>query len=343
MRPYQVIFLLILTLLADLIQHVVGHNIKTYTGQTAQITYTRDFLLNIGLSSTRLCFKDTSLLPPECVRGNNAKTRKRGRKGGIRERIKRQPYRQSLPTVMLGNVQSLRNKVDELRACTQYLSDYRNSCLICLTESWLTGADPDSAADLEGFTLVRMDRNQNSGKSQGGALSESETPDSANFVMGDFNSCNLKEHLPAYQQYVTCPTRGTACLDQCYGNIQDAFYSKALPGLGNSDHNMVKLRPAYVSRLRREKVRKVEVKSWTAAASEALRDCLERTDWNIVTDGTENVNDAALAISGYITFCEDAIIPKKTVKMFPNNKPWIAFTPDWDISVQPSGDPPSKG
>ena len=180
---------------------------------------------------------------------------------------------------MLGNVQSLRNKVDELRACTQYLSDYRQSCLICLTESWFTETDPDSAADLEGYTLLRIDRNQNSGKSKGGsvcvyinnkycypahitvkhrvctkdiellALSlrsyhlpkeihqirlfvvyiapsidtqaaasmiqelvaqvEAEAPDSATFVMGDLNLCSLKEHLPTYQQCVTCPTHNT--------------------------------------------------------------------------------------------------------------------------------------
>ncbi|KAJ8250859.1 hypothetical protein GJAV_G00214030 [Gymnothorax javanicus] len=60
--------------------------------------------------------------------------------------------------------ESLRNKVDELWACTQYLLDYRQSCLICLTESWLTEADPDSTADMEGFTLERVDHNQNSGK-----------------------------------------------------------------------------------------------------------------------------------------------------------------------------------
>lgn len=58
--------------------------------------------------------------------------------------------------------------MDELQACTQYLLDYRQSCLICVTESWLT--DPDSTADLEGFSLVRMDRNQNSGKSMGGGV-----------------------------------------------------------------------------------------------------------------------------------------------------------------------------
>lgn len=60
-----------------------------------------------------------------------------------------------------------------------------------------------------------------------------------------------------------------------------------------------------------------------AVATEALRDYLEHTDWNLVADGTENVNDVALAISGYITFCKDRIIPKKTVKMFSKNKPWV--------------------
>jgi len=44
----------------------------------------------IGLSSTCLCFKRTLLLPPECVRGNNAK----GNTGGKEEeQITRQPYR----------------------------------------------------------------------------------------------------------------------------------------------------------------------------------------------------------------------------------------------------------
>lgn len=152
---------------------------------------------------------------------------------------------------------------------------------------------------------------------------ETEAPDAANFIMGDFNLCSLKELLPTYQQYVTCPTRDKACLDHCYGNIPDAFYAKALPGLGNSDHNMIKLSPTYVPRLRREKVRKIDVKCWTATATGALQDCLASMDWDVITDRTDNINEAAFAIAGYIQFCEDTIIPKKTIKMFPNNKPWV--------------------
>lgn len=108
---------------------------------------------------------------------------------------------------------------------------------------------------------------------------EAEAPDAAKFITGDFKLCSLSEHLPTYQQYVTFPTRNEACLDHCYGNIQGAF-SKALCGLGSSDHKMVKLAPSYEPRLRCEQAKRVEVKSWTTAATEALQDCLECTDWD---------------------------------------------------------------
>ena len=36
------------------------------------------------------------------------------------------------------------------------------------------------------------------------------------------------------------------------------------------------------------------------------------------------VNEATYVISDYISFCEDMIIPQKSVKVYPNNKPWIS-------------------
>ena len=48
-----------------------------------------------------------------------------------------------------------------------YLSEYRNSSLICLTETWLTETDPDSSVDVAGYTLIRNDRTANSGKTRG--------------------------------------------------------------------------------------------------------------------------------------------------------------------------------
>ncbi len=48
------------------------------------------------------------------------------------------------------------------------------------------------------------------------------------------------------QQYIDCPTRISQTLDQCNGNIPNA-YNKAepRPPLGKSDHNVIHLLPTY--------------------------------------------------------------------------------------------------
>ena len=46
-------------------------------------------------------------------------------------------------------------------------------------------------------------------------------------------------------------------------------------------------------------------------------------DWNVLTDSCTDVNEAADVVCDYIRFCEDMIISTKTIKVFPNNKPWI--------------------
>ena len=64
-------------------------------------------------------------LPSECVRSdtsnskNAKKTRKRGKRGGVRRRILNRPNKPPLPTVLLANVRSLRNKINELDSCVK--------------------------------------------------------------------------------------------------------------------------------------------------------------------------------------------------------------------------------
>ncbi len=137
-----------------------------------RLTYAREALLSLR-SAAPLLLHDGAIpsLPPVGQKTDTAcRTKKRGKRGGARTRLKRRPFRQPLPSIMFGNVQSIQNKADELRACVQYLTDYRQSCLICLSESWLTDTDPDSSVDLEGFTLARADRNANSCNSKGGGV-----------------------------------------------------------------------------------------------------------------------------------------------------------------------------
>ena len=43
-------------------------------------------------------------------------------------------------------------------------------------------------------------------------------------------------------------------------------------------------------------------------------------DWQCFYDGCDDMNDLCDAVSSYINFCVDSIIPSKTVVMYPNNE-----------------------
>ncbi len=96
--------------------------------------------------------------------------RKRGRRGGFRERLRRRSSKSPLPSVILSNVRSLAPKIDELCAITKTCFKYRESNLMVLTESWLHEGIPDSLLELDGYTLVHADRSSDSGKKSGGGV-----------------------------------------------------------------------------------------------------------------------------------------------------------------------------
>ena len=82
---------------------------------------------------------------PGNYRKNVCKERKRGRSGGVRLRLKCQRlHRIPLPSIRLANVQSLRNKTDELQANSNYLHEYRNACIMAFSEMWLSSRDSDA-------------------------------------------------------------------------------------------------------------------------------------------------------------------------------------------------------
>lgn len=73
----------------------------------------------------------------------------------VRQRLKRQGLRRiHLPTIMLGNVQSLPNKVDELQANVKFLEEYKGECVLAVTETWLKDRDAQSDLKIDGFGLV---------------------------------------------------------------------------------------------------------------------------------------------------------------------------------------------
>lgn len=64
------------------------------------------------------------------------------------------------------------------------------------------------------------------------------------------------------------------------------------------------------------------VRRWDGDAAETLQGCFQCTDWDVFTDGS-SLEEATEVVTHHITFCEEMIVPTKTVKVFSNNKPWI--------------------
>ncbi|KAK7921866.1 hypothetical protein WMY93_008768 [Mugilogobius chulae] len=135
--------------------------------------YEREFLLTLqNRAAPEPGFLDD--VPRELLRQPHGqrerRLRRRGRRGGIRQRLRRRRNKPPLPSILFSNARSLRNKVDELRINTRLCHEYRESCLLVYTETWLQEDDPDQLAQVQGFVLVRQDRKISSGKSRGGGI-----------------------------------------------------------------------------------------------------------------------------------------------------------------------------
>ncbi len=130
--------------------------------------YDRDMLLNIGFSIAQRkldleflnasgLFTDTASEPfvytarPVRRPRRRKRSRRRGKRAGVLVRLRRRAFRPPLPNILLANVQSLDNKLYELRVRISYQRETRDCCVICLTETWMSAMVPDSAIELTGF------------------------------------------------------------------------------------------------------------------------------------------------------------------------------------------------
>ncbi len=151
---------------------------------SALFIYDKRTLLDIGHHCTNL-LQDTLSTDPawplEILRNtevnkgrlNNPGRRKKhsGRRAGIRNRLRRRAHSPPLPSILLANVQSLENKMDDLRARISFQRDIRDCNILCLTETWLTPSVPDTAVTpSDTFSVLRMDRTAEAGKTKGGGV-----------------------------------------------------------------------------------------------------------------------------------------------------------------------------
>nr|XP_049591334.1 uncharacterized protein LOC125978210 [Syngnathus scovelli] len=143
-------------------------------------------------------------------------------------------------------------------------------------------------------------------------------PDGVHIIAGDSES---EDCTPPFHQHVKCPTRGERTLDHVYSKIKHRNRAMPLPHLGQTDYLSLLLIPAYTPLRRRSRPTTKTVTTWPGNALSPLQDCLQNTDWDLfhhqdLAMFTETVLD-------YVKFCMVTVCVDKTIRVFPNQKPWM--------------------
>ena len=141
------------------------------------------------------------------------------------------------------------------------------------------------------------------------------------FILGDFNSCGISDHLSNQEQFVTFPTQNKRTLDKCDSNIPNTFAARHRPLLGKSDHDVVHFVPRCRQKLKAEKTQTQEIKQWISDGMEELRGCFESTEWSVFFDGCSSHNELAETRTEYYRiFLNNKPLETKDPKTYQNKK-----------------------
>ncbi|KAK3532935.1 hypothetical protein QTP70_003799 [Hemibagrus guttatus] len=231
-----------------------------------------------------------------------------------------------------------------------------NSCVMVITETWLDSVVPDAAIELAGRCVYQADRTADSEylalkcrpfyapreftailgtavyipPQANAKLALEELNEAINSQLnaypegaGDFNHADLKIVMPRLHTNVHFPTRENNILDQVYTNSPQAYRPAPSPHLGSSDHISIELTPSYRPLICRTQPSFKTVQVWSEESTSQLQDCFENTDWELFIQSAD-LEEYSSSVLAYITFCTDTVLTTKTIKVFPNQKPWLA-------------------
>ncbi len=123
---------------------------------------------------------------------------------------------------------------------------------------------------------------------------------------------------------MTFNTRGDRILDHCYTSFRDAYKSLPRPPFGKSDHSSVLLLPAYRQKLKREAPTLRTIQCWSDQSDATLQDCFDHVDWDMFRAASDDDIEAySDSVTCFIRKCIDDVVPNKTIRIYPNQKPWI--------------------
>jgi hypothetical protein len=141
---------------------VTPGNIKSYYIQPGR---TIGYKSNVNLPTVRPGIR----LIPEA--DPKRRHRRRGRQSSQLVRLLGRAHRPSLQSILLTNVQSLDNKVDEIQARVAFQRDISDCSILCFTETWLSLDILSESVQPPGFSMHHADRDKHlSGKRKGGGV-----------------------------------------------------------------------------------------------------------------------------------------------------------------------------
>ncbi|KAI4903872.1 hypothetical protein NFI96_022133, partial [Prochilodus magdalenae] len=122
--------------------------------------------------------------------------------------------------------------------------------------------------------------------------------------------------------------KGKKTLDHVYTSVADAYRATPLPHLEQSDHLSLFLLPTYTPVIKRVRPTTRSVKIWREEADSSLQHQLQHTDWSVfaaqaTTDSHTNIDIYTNSVLKHINSCVDRVTTHKTIKIFPNQKPWM--------------------
>ena len=161
LRPWILAVLLILTLFTN--QRVNG-----------LITYSSSELINIGKTARQVSKDSWTANYKSIIKSTEPtilRSKKRGKRSGIRTRLTQKSGNPALPGILLTNARSILPKIDELFAIIKNRKHHQLTQVISITESWLTDKVPNTSTHLDGYMQFRNDRScHETGKTKGGGI-----------------------------------------------------------------------------------------------------------------------------------------------------------------------------
>ncbi|KAK1784324.1 hypothetical protein P4O66_019106, partial [Electrophorus voltai] len=263
-----------------------------------------------------------------------------GERAGVRNRLRARAHRAPLPSILLANVQSLDNKLDDLqdkvpegqsglqppllhRVVAEPSGDQTTLSSRPSSSRWCNNANVVTLAcscspnlellalKLRPFYLPREFTSV--------IINTVYIPPQANMdtalwelheALTQFQTqprdaaliVACKRAVPNLYQHVTFPTRRNRTLDHCYTPYKDSYKAPAHPPF---EGGRALDRPQTVA---------------------ALQDALEDADWDMFRRSTDDVSEFTEAVVGFIGKLVDDTIPRITIKKFSNQKPWVDRT-----------------